>query len=226
MVGWLLLIGVYWRAVRATRLAIRDHLQTAPVLVESATARRWRERSSAGPSENLLLHYCDLLRLVDLDPRDAVHLFYSALRGNRLPLVMVGRFGDAGLLQTRRALLRDDDREVLLVLEVLLGVEVDLAALLQAVLGRLHLHLDSDFLPDLLAGFDRGQRLRLVRGERGKRVQADDQQAPCEHRSLSYGLSTITSVDLMTAFTWSPTLRSIASAEVRVIAETISKLPT
>src|SRR5262249_52489052 len=91
----------------------------------------------------------------------------------------------------RRSLLGNDDREVLLILEVLLRVEIDLASLFQTILGRLDLHLDRDLLSNLLARLDGRQWFILGRQRGGKRQQADEQQASRDHGILRYNVSSM-----------------------------------
>jgi hypothetical protein len=71
----------------------------------------------------------DLTRRVDLDPQHAIDFLHRAGGGDRLAFEMLGRVGDAGVRQARGPLVGDDNRDVLLVSEVLLGVEVNLTAL-------------------------------------------------------------------------------------------------
>src|SRR5262245_27624656 len=81
---------------------------------------RWRD---------LLLHDPDLLGVVDLDAGHPVHLPDGARGADRLALVVRRRVGDPRPLERLGAAPGDDNGEVLGVLEVLLGIEVDLPAL-------------------------------------------------------------------------------------------------
>src|SRR5262249_53820735 len=150
-----------WRAVRTCS----PPPGTRPALPQSAS--RFPERKRASPAPPTCPRICaspetalrpfgdgDLLGVVDLDPRHAVHFLDRALGGSQLRLEVIGPVGDAGGLEALRSLLGDDHREVFLALEVFFRVEVDLAALLQTVLRGLHLHLDCDLLAHLLAGLD------------------------------------------------------------------------
>src|SRR5262249_8523900 len=58
--------------------------------------------------------------------------------------------------------------------EVLLGVEIDLTSLLQAVFRGPHGHLDCDGLADLLAGLDRSQGLIRPSSENRAGTARDD----------------------------------------------------
>ena len=130
--------------------AIRVELPPEPHRPLKPTCGR---RSPVPPSR--FFDNVNLLRVIDFNTGNAVHFADGPGRQNSLVLEVFGRVGDSSIFQALRSLFRDDRREVLLVLEILLGVEVNLAALFQAILGRLDHHLYGDFLTDLLSGFHR-----------------------------------------------------------------------
>src|SRR5262249_42134312 len=124
---------------------------------------------------------------VDLDARHLVHLLDGAGGADLLVLEALRRVADPGLLEGRRTGPGDDDGEVLLVAEVRLGVEVDLPSHFQAVLCRLHGHLDGDLLADLLAGRDGCQRVVVSPAHHAR--APGDEDASCEATEHGFFLS-------------------------------------
>src|SRR5262249_6014650 len=106
---------------------------------------RWSSSSSYLTACKLSLvrsiRHCNLLRVINLDPGYTSYLLHGAGCANCLPLKVFGRVGHAGRVEALGAFARDDNCEVLGVLEILLGVQVDFAAFLQSVLRGFHFHL-------------------------------------------------------------------------------------
>src|SRR5262245_61501010 len=149
------------RSATTTGWPTRSHCGRCWRLVRGPPEAPPHDRPQATASVLLVLfclHDLDLFGVNDFDPGSLLLEDHLPFHPNGLVLEVDGRIVHARLLELRRPDLGDDDAQVLLVPEIFLGVQVDFAPLLQAVLGRLHKHLDGDFLTHLLDGLNGRER--------------------------------------------------------------------